>query len=193
MKHPGYFIPVLCATLVIPAHATAAGDANAGAKLVSQFGCAGCHGAGLKGGGVGPALYGIEHKLNPQQISDSIAHPKAPMPAFGLSNEQVADIVTYISGLDGGASGDKPVVTISSRTASSAVVSVRFPTPPHHATLVASMAMGGSTMHTGSIALMPTSDPHVYRAKVSFAMGGAWTLHVDYDDKHLEYPITVGG
>ncbi|HTX58516.1 MAG TPA: c-type cytochrome [Verrucomicrobiae bacterium] len=177
-----------------PAPTASAGNAGAGAKLVAQFGCEGCHGAGLRGGGAAPSLFGIERRLSAAQLSEFIAHPQAPMPNFGLSGAQIADLVAYISGLDGGASGSLPVVsTMPSPPTSNATVIVRFPTPPHSATVTATMQMGSMTMHTKPIALEPTGDPHVYKAKIQFSMGGAWTLHVEYDGKHVDDPVTVGG
>ncbi|HLI96013.1 MAG TPA: cytochrome c, partial [Candidatus Baltobacteraceae bacterium] len=93
--------------------APSSGDANAGAKLVQANGCAGCHGASLMGGSVGPKLYGIEHQLSADQISDFIVHPRPPMPNFGFSPQQVNDVVAYLSSLDGGANSSAPVVTLS--------------------------------------------------------------------------------
>ena len=65
--------------------ATSGGDANNGAKLVQANGCAGCHGAGLNGGGIGPSLVGIEHRLSLDSIAAFIANPKPPMPNFGFT------------------------------------------------------------------------------------------------------------
>ncbi len=76
-------------------------------------GCAGCHGANLTGGSVGPKLYGIEHQLSDAQISDFIIHPRPPMPNFGFSPQQVKDVVAYLSSLDGGTNASAPVVTLS--------------------------------------------------------------------------------
>ena len=72
------------------------GDANRGANIAQANGCAGCHGAAWRGG-LGPALYGIEHRLSFAAIADHIKNPTAPMPNFGFTQAQIADIVTYLS------------------------------------------------------------------------------------------------
>lgn len=167
-------------------------DVNAGAKLVQDNGCMGCHGATFQGG-VGPKLYGIEHRLSAAQIAAAIQNPKAPMPKFPFSDAQISDVVAYLSSLDGG--GGRPVATLTpARPSKSAVLTVRFPgTPPKHVTAVPGMQMGGSTMTTPMVTLHPTSDPHVWKGNVSFSMGGPWTINVVYDGKHLTLPVNVAG
>jgi len=73
---------------------------------VHQHGCASCHGANLTGG-FAPKLVGLEQHMTPEQIADKIKSPSPPMPDFGFSNAQVADLVAYIASLDGGSG--KPV------------------------------------------------------------------------------------
>ncbi len=178
-----------------PAATAASGDINAGAKLVQANGCAGCHGAGLKGGSIGPSLYGIEHRLASAQIADFIVHPRAPMPNFGFTSQQVDDIVAYLSSLDGGSGEATPVVTFDPATPTDeATISVRFPgTPPKDVSVLPIMQMGTSTMQTRVVHLaQSTSDAHVFTGKVVFSMGGPWTVKVQYDGKSLDVPLNVG-
>jgi mono/diheme cytochrome c family protein len=174
----------------------AVGDVNNGAKLVQANGCAGCHGTNLKGGSVGPALFGIEHRLNGAQITDFIMHPRPPMPNFGFNPGQISDIVAYLSSLDGGTNNQTPVVTLSPSTPiDEATISVRFPgTPPKDVSVLPIMQMGNSTMQTRVVHLVQsTSDPHIFTGKVVFSMGGPWTVRVQYDGNTLDVPLTVGG
>jgi cytochrome c551/c552 len=167
-------------------------DVNAGAALVQANGCGGCHGATLRGG-IGPSLVGIEHRRSAERIAAAITTPTAPMPTFPFSTAQIADIVTYLSSLDGG--GASPVATVTfARPASSAVLSVRFlGSPPAHVTARPLMRMGGSSMAGALAALHPTSNPHLWRATVIFPMTGPWTIDVDYDGRHLSVPANVPG
>jgi mono/diheme cytochrome c family protein len=177
------------------ASSAATGDANDGAKLVQANGCEGCHGAGLRGGAIGPALYGVEHRISADQIAGAIANPKAPMPNFGFTSSQISDIVAYLSGLDGGVNDTKPVVTIVPPVPTDqATLSVRFPgDPPQHVTVTPIMVMGSTTMPTREVMMsQSTSDPHVFTGKVVFSMGGPWTIHLIYDGHTLDVPLTVG-
>jgi cytochrome c553 len=189
ITHP---IALLTALLIGGPSAAWAADGGAGASLVQSNGCAGCHGANLQGG-VGPKLYGIEQRRSAAQIANAIANPKAPMPKYPLSAAQIADVVAYLSSLDGG--GGTPVATVSpAKPSSDATLTVRFPgTPPKHVSAVPSMEMGGSKMSSSRIALLPTADPHVWSGKISFSMGGPWTIDVIYDGKHLAVPVQVAG
>jgi cytochrome c553 len=167
-------------------------DVNAGAALVQSNGCTGCHGATFRGG-IGPKLYGIEHRLKPQQIADAIKNPKAPMPKFPFSDAQVSDVVAYLSSLDGGGGG--PVATLDpAKPGKSATLTVRFPgTPPKHVSAVPTMQMGASSMATPAVVLHATHDPHVWTGTVTFSMGGPWTIEVKYDGGVLKVPVTVAG
>ncbi|MFN2449991.1 MAG: c-type cytochrome [Candidatus Baltobacteraceae bacterium] len=170
------------------------GDANNGAKLVQANGCAGCHGAALRGGSVGPALFGIEHKLSSPHIADFIAHPRAPMPNFGFSAQQIGDIVAYLSNLDGGAA-QGPVVTFDPTTPTDhATITVRFPgTPPAAVSVVPTMHMGSAAMAARAVPLTQSaSDPHVFTGPVVFSMSGPWTVRIEYDGKTLDVPLNVG-
>ncbi len=168
---------------------------NEGAKLVQANGCAGCHGTNFKGGTIGPSLYGIEHRLTPDQIANAIAHPKPPMPNFGFSADQIHGIVSYLSGLDGGPNDRAPVVTFNPSTpVDEATITVRFPgTPPKDVSVLPIMQMGKSTMQTRSVHLTQSpGDPNVFSGKVVFSMGGPWTVKLQYDGKTLDVPLNVG-
>jgi len=192
---PGTQTVAVATVAASPSPAPATGDANNGAKLVQANGCAGCHGASLKGGTIGPSLYGIEHKLASDQIANFIAHPKPPMPNFGFNAGQIGDIVAYLSSLDGGANNDAPVVTFNPTTPTDeATISVQFPgTPPKDVSVLPIMQMGTSTMQTRLVHLTQSaSDPHTFSGRVVFSMGGPWTVKVQYDGKTLDVPLNVG-
>jgi hypothetical protein len=189
----------LCAAAIAaltPGTGNAAGDSNAGAKLVQAHGCEGCHGAGLKGGAIGPGLFGIEHKMSAHQIAAAIRNPRAPMPNFGFTNAQIDDIVAYLSDLDGGTNDTTPVVTFNPNPPTDrATINVRFPgTPPKTVTVLPVMQMGSSTMQASAIRLTQSAtDPHVFTGQIKFSMGGPWTVRVEYGDKSLNIPLTVNG
>jgi len=172
--------------------AAASGDANRGAALVQSSGCMGCHGASFQGG-VGPKLFGIEHKVTTAHIADAIKNPKAPMPNFGFSDAQIADVVAYVSSLDGGTTGDTPTVSFDpANPVDHATITVRFHSiHPQQVTARASMDMGSMSHHV-DVALHQTSDPHEWQGVVHFSMGGPWLIHIVYGDKHGDIPITVG-
>jgi len=185
----------LAAALVLTfCTATAASaDSNSGAKLVAQNGCTSCHGAKFQGG-EGPALYGIEHRRTRAQIVAALVSPKVPMPNYGFSATQAGDIADYLSGLDGGATQDQPVITISpEHPIDYADVTIRFPgAPPKSVTAVASMAMGQMPMNSPKVTFKATSDPHVYAGRIEFSMAGSWTIHIVYDGKTIDRPIVIG-
>lgn len=182
------FAAVSAAALPAPA------DVNAGAALVQQNGCQGCHGSNFKGSSGYPALYGVEHRLSHAQIVDAILNPSPPMPKFDFTAVQAGSIADYLASLDGGASGTQPTITVSpAHPSDEAIVVVRFPgTPPKNVTITATMAMGGSTMRAQGVRVTHSADGRIYTAHVPFSMGGPWTLHVVYDGKHLNQPISVG-
>ena len=170
-------------------------ESNAGAKLVAQNGCTSCHGAKFQGSSAGyPALYGIEHHRSRTQIVNAIVHPTAPMPNYGFTTAQAGDIADYLSGLDGGAEANQPVITITPEHPTDfADVTIRFSgTPPQSVTAVASMSMGHMPMNSPQVTFKPTSDPHVYAGRITFEMGGAWTIHIVYDGKTIDRPLVVG-
>ena len=185
---------VLLSALISAATAPALADVNAGASLVQKYGCQGCHGTDFKGASGFPALYGIEHRRSHDQIVQAIVHPKAPMPNFGFTPAQASDVADYLSSLDGGASNAQPTVTISPAHPSDvATVTVHFPgAAPVRVEAVASMAMGGSTMMSPKVELKRSPDGHTYTGELSFSMGGSWTLHITYDGREIDQPISVG-
>lgn len=171
------------------------GDANAGAKLVEANGCTGCHGATFEGA-IGPKLFGIEHQLDPAAIAMHIKSPTPPMPNFGFTDAQIADIVAFLSTLDGGmGNATRPQVSfVPAVPTSTATIEVRFPgAPPAHVTALPIMQMGNTKMHSDTIVLTPSArDPHLFHGVVRFTMGGPWEVHVEYDGKTLDVPLTVG-
>lgn len=174
---------------IVAAPALAA-DANAGAALVQANGCAGCHGASLRGG-IGPNLVGIEARLSAARIAGAIAQPVAPMPKFPFTTTQIADIVAYLSALD---SGTRPNATLRFTKPLSAVLTVRFPgRPPTYVTAVPAMQMGDGAMQGSAVKLHPSADPHVWHATLVFEMSGAWKIDVTYDGHHLAVPVNVAG
>jgi mono/diheme cytochrome c family protein len=175
------------------ADTNAAGDASEGAKLVQSSGCEGCHGAGFAGGPC-PKLIGIEKRLTADQIAEKIKSPKAPMPNFGFNAAQLANLVAYLSALDGG-TGAPVVKVVPPRPTSEATVLVTFTgTPPTEAQVQADMQMGTSSHGTGWLPLQATADPHTLAAKVHFTMGGPWTVRVRYPGgKEIDIPLNVEG
>lgn len=173
--------------------ATRPADANAGARLVQANGCTGCHGATF-GGGIGPKLFGIEHRLTAAQIADFIKNPRPPMPNFGFSDTQISDISAYLSGLDGGLANDRPIVSYGALKPGEPIpLTVHFPgTIPLSVVLTPLMQMGRGSMHTDVVKLQPTTDPRTFIGVVVFSMGGPWTLHIAYDGHDLDVPIIVG-
>lgn len=101
---------------------TSAGGASAanGEQLARSSGCAGCHGQDF-GGGAGPSLVGLAGSevvladgstviADTAYLTRAIANPSADlvadytlkMPANGLSDAEIADIVAYIETLADG-------------------------------------------------------------------------------------------
>ncbi|TAM58554.1 c-type cytochrome [bacterium] len=190
---------VLAVLALAVAHAHAAadpyanGDASAGAKIAQSSGCEGCHGAGFSGG-IGPKLVGIEKRLTPDQIGAAIEHPKPPMPDFGFSRAQVADLVAFLSGLDGGTG--KPVVKIvPPEPSDEATVLATFSgTPPADVAVQAYMEMGTSGHGSAWVPLKKTDDPRVLAAKVHFSMGGPWIVKVRYSGgQEIDVPVMAQG
>jgi len=101
------------------ATAPGAGDAANGEQLARSKGCAGCHGQDF-GGGAGPGWIGLAGSdveltdgsvvvADTAYLTRAIAVPSAElvagynlkMPANGLSDAEIADIVAFIESLDG--------------------------------------------------------------------------------------------
>ena len=77
-----------------PASGTAsAGDAVRG-ESVFQRECAGCHGAGGVGGGVGPPL--VDTGLDAAAVNTAVEQGRGVMPAGLVSGQEQADVVAYV-------------------------------------------------------------------------------------------------
>ena len=78
--------------------APAAGGAAAGdfyrGETIFQRDCAGCHGDGGKGGGVGPALF--ETGLDAVEVSAAVQQGRGVMPAGIVTGQEQADVVAYV-------------------------------------------------------------------------------------------------
>ena len=72
------------------------GDAGRGAAVFATT-CAGCHGEGGAGGGVGPRLVGSG--LSAALIQDRIDHGAGTMPAGLVKGTTEADVLAYVIGL----------------------------------------------------------------------------------------------
>ena len=73
--------------------AAAPGDPSRG-ETVFQRECAGCHGDGGKGGGVGPALF--ETGLDAAEVSAVVQQGRGVMPAGIVTGQEQADVVAYV-------------------------------------------------------------------------------------------------
>jgi mono/diheme cytochrome c family protein len=71
----------------------AAGDFYSG-ETVFQRECAGCHGDGGKGGGVGPALF--ETGLDATEVAAAVQQGRGVMPAGIVGGREQADVVAYV-------------------------------------------------------------------------------------------------
>jgi mono/diheme cytochrome c family protein len=77
-----------------PAGGTAvAGDVDRGAT-VFEGECAGCHGSGGEGGGVGPAL--VRTGLDVADVTTAVQQGRGIMPAGLVSGQEQADVVAYV-------------------------------------------------------------------------------------------------
>jgi alcohol dehydrogenase (cytochrome c) len=75
-------------------------DAAHGKTLYAQT-CAGCHGASAEGG-AGPALTGLNKRMNLEQTIKWLKNPDPPMPKLypsPLDEQAVTDIAAYVQGL----------------------------------------------------------------------------------------------
>lgn len=160
--------------------APALADVNAGAALVQSHGCIGCHGAKLS------------QMHDRAKTIAALLQPSAPMPNFGFTAAQAGDIADYLATLGPQAKG--PLITISpAHPSDSATVTIYFSgTPPQSVTAVASMAMGGSTMNSPAVQLARSAGGHTFTGRLSFSMGGAWTLRIRYNGKEIDRPLDVG-
>lgn len=87
-----------------PAHATAKQTPSqklSGEQLVQQYGCRGCHKIKGSGGTIGPSLDGLSERREEAWVRRQIQrprenNPKTIMPEFGLSDAEVARLVSVI-------------------------------------------------------------------------------------------------
>ena len=70
------------------------GDAARGTTLFQQR-CAGCHGEGGKGGGVGPRLVGAA--LTPARVKGQIDAGGGVMPARLVTGQDEADVLAFVA------------------------------------------------------------------------------------------------
>jgi cytochrome c551 len=73
--------------------AAVTGDSSRGAT-VFQRECAGCHGEGGQGGGVGPTLF--ETGLDTADVSSVVQQGRGVMPAGIVTGQEQADVVAYV-------------------------------------------------------------------------------------------------
>lgn len=90
--------------LTVGAGSLRAADSMNGARLFLADGCYACHGTTGAGGGVaGPKL--APDTLPVEAFLAKLRHPSGRMPVYGatvLSDDEVADIVAYLSSLPPG-------------------------------------------------------------------------------------------
>jgi mono/diheme cytochrome c family protein len=84
---------------VPPAPASAGGDVYRG-ETVFQRECAGCHGKGGEGGGVGPRLAGAG--VDAATVSAAVQQGRGVMPAALVSGGDEADVVAYVVSISAG-------------------------------------------------------------------------------------------
>jgi mono/diheme cytochrome c family protein len=80
----------------------------AGAKLIQESNCLGCHKINEKGGAIGPDLSFQGERINPQWMTDFLMAPTkirpigvepTRMPTFGFSAEEAGQLTAYFAGL----------------------------------------------------------------------------------------------
>lgn len=86
-----------------PAAASVAGGDPVRGGTVFAGTCAGCHGEGGQGGGVGPALAGTG--LGAADVAAVVAAGRGVMPAGLAEGADLADVAAYVAGISGGDAG----------------------------------------------------------------------------------------
>lgn len=89
------------------------GDAARGADLFTRA-CAGCHGPGGAGGGIGPKL--VDTGLDAPTVAGVVAAGRGAMPAGLLKDQEAADVSAYVAGISGAAT--PPPATTAGTTGS---------------------------------------------------------------------------
>ena len=103
---------------------------NAGADLFNAN-CAGCHGNAGEGG-VGPTLANNQSLDDANHVALQIIGGGGDMPPFGdqLTDQQIADIATYIRANWGNAFGPVTVEEVAAQRAALAAAPAAPPPPP---------------------------------------------------------------
>jgi mono/diheme cytochrome c family protein len=98
------FLALFVTQIACPAPSDEKSDAQAGAQLYRDKGCAQCHGANLEGTKKGPALADIrdDKEWPPEKITKQITNGGAKMPPFAdsLTDPEVAQLVAYLRAKD---------------------------------------------------------------------------------------------
>ncbi|RYE04417.1 MAG: cytochrome c [Sphingomonadales bacterium] len=101
-------IAAVAAAPLVAQDAAPATNAERGAKVYYETGCYACHGTVGQGGGIsGPALG--PNLLPYEAFAAQLREPAATMPRYGkevMSDEEIADIHAYLSGIPKGAPAD---------------------------------------------------------------------------------------
>lgn len=79
-------------------------DAKKGEVLFVQKTCSVCHGAGGKGGQVGPDLSQVKLRKNRQELitwlhDPAAVKPEAKMPKLKLTDQEINELVDYLQSL----------------------------------------------------------------------------------------------
>lgn len=91
---------------------------KSGESLVNKLGCISCHTINKKGGTFGPDLSNIASKTSPEWIFYWLKNPKnyqpdTPMPNLRIMEEEIQDIVVYLSTLKNGKSNSSGTVVLT--------------------------------------------------------------------------------
>jgi len=96
-----------------PAAEVPAGDAANGAALYARS-CAGCHGDGGAGGGIGPVL--VDTGLDAPAVAGIVAAGRGAMPGGLVTGQDAADVAAYVAQISGGDTGAPPGTTGAATT-----------------------------------------------------------------------------
>ncbi len=94
------FMGFVCFATAAPGASKEDADAQAGAVLFRDKGCAYCHGAKLEGTKKAPGLADVRNDKAwpPEKMTDQILNGGAKMPPFrdSLSDDEIAQLVAYL-------------------------------------------------------------------------------------------------